>query len=115
MEEMDFSLGLRLKNRNGIFFGPGPVRLLMAIEQGSSLKQAAEQMGMAYSKAWRILRYAEGQLGFALLTKKRGGAGGGGSFLTDKARSLLHQYLAFQKAVAAEADELFGRYFGDCL
>lgn len=113
MQKMNYSVNLKLKNSNGIFFGPGPACLLMAIEQGSSLKQAAEQMGMAYSKAWKILRNAESQLGFPLLTKKRGGIGGGGSTLTAEAKKLLRQYLAFQKAVYAGADELFQQYFGD--
>jgi len=113
MQKIDYSVNVKLKNGNGVFFGPGPARLLLAVKQGSSLKQASEQMGMAYSKAWRILRNAESQLGFPLLMKKRGGVGGGGSSLTAEAEKLLNQYLAFQKAVALEADGLFRQYFGD--
>lgn len=113
MQKTDYSVSVKLKNDNGIFFGPGPARLLAEIERGRSLKQAARQMGMAYSKAWRILRNAENQLGFPLLMKKRGGVGGGGSSLTKDAEKLLKQYQAFQGAVALEADGLFRQYFGE--
>mgnify|MGYP002228979013 CR=1 FL=1 len=44
-------------------FGHGCVLLLQGIAHEHSLNRAAKSMGMAYSKAWRIVNEAEGQLG----------------------------------------------------
>ena len=45
-------------------------------------------MGMAYSKAWRIMKSAEANLGFDLLFR----AGAHGSTLTREGESLLAAY-----------------------
>ena len=54
-------------------FGPGIATLLHHIEDLHSLRSAAMQMNMAYSKAWTIVRNAEAQLGFKLLHSTTGG------------------------------------------
>ena len=48
------------------FFGEGPCRLLHAVEQTGSLRAAAQSMGMAYTKALKLVQRAEKALGFAL-------------------------------------------------
>ena len=63
------------------FFGEGPCRLLHLIEETGSLRSAAAQMGLSYSKALRLVQHAEKELGFALTCKTIGGRGGGGSTL----------------------------------
>jgi molybdate transport system regulatory protein len=97
----------------GRAFGDGPARLLGGVEQWGSLRKAAQQLGMSYNKAWRILHAAEERLGFALLDRSVGGNLGGGSHLTPEARDLVTRY----QAVAAEATEalaaVFERHFGD--
>ena len=55
-------------------FGHGCVLLLQGIAREHSLNRAAKSMGMAYSKAWRIVNEAEGQLGCKLI--ERDGARG---------------------------------------
>ena len=42
-------------------FGHGCVLLLQGIAREHSLNRAAKSMGMAYSKAWRIVNEAEGE------------------------------------------------------
>lgn len=108
---MKYTLSLRLKNEEGTFFGPGPARLLTLIEGGDSLHQAAVKMGMAYSKAWRIISHAEKELGFSLLTRQRGGTGGGGSALTEDARLLLSRYNKYEEEMYQLGDMLFAKYF----
>jgi molybdate transport system regulatory protein len=61
------------------FFGEGPCRLLHRIEETGSLRAAAQAMGLSYSKALRMVKRAEKELGFALTRKTIGGRGGGGS------------------------------------
>ena len=55
------------------FFGEGPCRLLHRIEETGSLRAAAQAMGLSYSKALRMVKRAEKELGFALTRKTIGG------------------------------------------
>ena len=50
-------------------FGGGCASLLEGVAEEGSLNRAAKCMGMAYSKAWRIVREAEGHLGCELLAR----------------------------------------------
>ena len=51
------------------FFGDGPYQLLLGLEKTGSLRQAAAEMGMAYSKALRLVKQAEKGLGYALTAR----------------------------------------------
>jgi len=97
----------------GRAFGDGPARLLDGVEQCGSLRKAAQELGMSYNKAWRILHAAEERLGFALLDRSVGGRAGGGSHLTAEAQDLMRRY----RAVATDAEEalraVFQRHFAD--
>lgn len=92
-------------------FGPGPAELLERTRATGSLHAAAAEMGMAYSKATRIIRTAEEGLGYALLERKRGGAAGGGSALTFEAELLLARYTAWRDEASAAANALYERRF----
>ena len=48
------------------FFGDGPYQLLLGLEKTGSLRQAAAEMGMAYSKALRLVKQAEKGLAMRL-------------------------------------------------
>ena len=76
-------------------FGPGPHELLLRVEQTGSLNQAAKDMSMSYSKAWRIVHQVERRLGVALFEARAGGPDGGGSCLTDQGRLLMQRFEAF--------------------
>ena len=94
-------------------FGPGPMQLLELVGRTGSLHRAAAVMGMAYSKAWKILRELEGQWGFAMLERRPGGTGGGGSSLTPEGWALLARYRALRWETEAAARQAFARYFGN--
>lgn len=97
----------------GRAFGDGPARLLAGVEKSGSLRKAAQDLGMSYNKAWRILHAAEERLGFPLMDRSVGGSTGGGSHLTREAEDLVVRY----QAVAAEAEEvleaIFAKHFAD--
>ena len=82
-------------------FGYGCVLLLEGVEAEHSLNRAAKSLGMAYSKAWRIVKEAEAQLGVALLDRD----GARGSALTPAGKQALAGYRTLQ----AEVDELLQR------
>jgi len=97
----------------GRAFGDGPARLLNGVEEWGSLRKAAQELGMSYNKAWRILHAAEERLGFALLDRSVGGSLGGGSNLTPEARDLTARYRAVQAEAAAVLEATFQKHFAD--
>lgn len=94
-------------------FGPGVMRLLKNVEACASLRAAAQKMGMAYSKAWRVIKECECALGFALLSSTTGGRHGGGATLTHGAKELLLRYEAYTAALEGAAEQLFSAHFSD--
>ena len=97
---------------NGIkFFGEGPFRLLCTVEKTGSLRAAAMEMEMAYSKASKLLKQAEANLGFPLTIRSTGGKAGGGSVLTPDGKRWLRQYQAYRNACIQANQALYRQYF----
>lgn len=114
---MDKDLHLKLTVRlytddNQRCFGPGIATLLHRVEEHHSLRAAAASMGMAYSKAWRIIRTAEGVFGCKLLASTIGGQHGGGAVLTEQAQRLLGAYDAYCADVQSYSQSRFEAAFG---
>ena len=93
------------------FFGEGPCRLLKAVEETGSLRSAAASMGMAYSKAFRLLKNAEAALGYPLTTRAVGGKNGGGSHLTAEGKEWLSRYEAYRDACVEANRRLYLEHF----
>ena len=93
------------------FFGEGPCRLLRAVEETGSLRAAALSMGMAYSKALRLVKQAEKGLGYALTARHIGGTAGGGSRLTPQGKEFLQRYGAYKAACEQANAQLYLEYF----
>ena len=91
-------------------FGPGVAMLLRRVQTLHSLRSAAMDMHMAYSKAWTILREAERGLGFKLLHSTTGGRGGGGAVLTEQGERLLAAYDACERELRETGDRLFVKH-----
>lgn len=103
---------ITLTDDNGMkFFGEGPCRLLRCVEKTGSLRAAAMEMEMAYSKASKILKQAEEILGFPLTTRSTGGKDGGGSVLTAEGRQMLRQYEAYRDACVKANQALYRTFF----
>ena len=95
------------------FFGEGPYRLLRGVEQTGSLRSAAAAMGMAYSKALRILNHAEAALGFPLTRRSAGGISGGGSRLTPEGKEWIEKYEAYRDACVLANRRLYLEFFSE--
>jgi molybdate transport system regulatory protein len=93
-------------------FGPGVAELLERVDRLHSLRKATIEMDMAYSKAWKIVKIAEDNLGFSLLLSVTGGKGGGGAELTQDAKDFLVAYRKFEESVRSYADEAFVEMMG---
>lgn len=109
--ELGYTLSIRLEHGGKRFFGPGPARLLRLVQQQHSLHKAAALMGMAYSKAWRIINEIDAAMGEPVLHRSRGGSAGGGSSLTEAGEALLEAYEAFVSRAREEVDRCFAACF----
>ena len=92
---------------SGSLFGRGIASLCLGVRETGSLNAAAKGMGMAYSKAWRIIKDTEAALDLQLLNRD----GAHGSDLTEAGNKLLDSYLAIEEKLQKEAEELFEAAF----
>jgi len=98
-------------DNNGKAFGDGPYELLKRVEETQSLHRAARGMGMAYSKAWRLIGAMEKRLGFLLIERKAGGLCGGGSRVTSRGKDLMIRYKRFQEDVNTSLEKIYRIHF----
>ena len=86
-------------------FGRGIADLCLGVREKGSLNAAAKSIGMAYSKAWRIIKATEAAQEIQLLNRY----GAHGSSLTDEGNKLLDSYLEIAKRVQEAAEKEFHR------
>lgn len=84
-------------------FGPGVAALCEGVRATGSLNAAAKSMGMAYSKAWRVVKETEASLGVMLLNRN----GAHGSTLTPECTALLDAYLKLKQSLQDSAEREF--------
>lgn len=94
-------------------FGKGVVTLLALVKEKGSIAAAYHEMNMASSKAWKIIRKAQEDLGVPLLIGTRGGKSGGGTVLTPEGEDLLARFQGFENQVQEAAREAFDKWFGE--
>ena len=95
------------KSGSSSAFGPGIAALCDGVRETGSLNAAAKNMGMAYSKAWRIIKETEAALGIQLLDRD----GAHGSTLTKEGDKLLDTYLEIDAKLQKIAEEEFAKLF----
>lgn len=106
LENLNVSIRLSISNphaETSSVFGRGIADLCLGIREKGSLYAAAKAMGMAYSKAWRIIKSTEEALGLQLLIRD----GAHGSELTAEGDRLLDIYTSMEKELSQEAVELY--------
>lgn len=109
MDQLDkLETSVRLSVRNPLsestsVFGRGVADLCLGVRTHGSLNAAAKHMGMAYSKAWRIIKETEDALGVQLLIRD----GAHGSELTPEGKQLLDTYDAMSEKLSQEAVKLY--------
>ncbi len=96
-----------------MFFGPGPYRLLKIVERTGSVRDACNEMGLSYSKAWKILNRMEVELGCEMVIRSRGGTTGGHTVVTEYGRRFMEIYEQFNESVQRFAQAEMERLFKD--
>ena len=88
LEELVINVRISIANPSApseSMFGHGIAKLCDGVRELGSLNAAAKSMGMAYSKAWRIIKDTESTLGIQLLDRDVAH----GSQLTEEVNRLL--------------------------
>lgn len=91
--------------------GPGLITLLEFLRGADSMKEACTEMGMSYSKGWKIVNRAERELGYDLLVRQHGGSRGGKCELTEKGISLIARFRQMEQKVNELTKASFDEYF----
>jgi len=91
--------------------GQGREDLLRLIQSERSINGAARKMQMSYRKAWTAIDAMEKRLGYPLVTRQRGGNGGGEAILTPEAVALLDRYDALHEGIREVVDSKFRELF----
>ena len=106
LDKLETSVRLSVKNplsESTSVFGRGVANLCLGVREHGSLNAAAKSMGLAYSKAWRIIKDTEAALDVQLLNRD----GAHGSELTEEGDRILDTYIAINDRLQAEAQQLF--------
>ena len=93
------------------FYSVGPMELFEKIETYSSIKKATGAMGMSYTKALRIIRTVEEELGFPVVISEKGGNNRGATNLTEKGKQVLETFKEIYTDVSEYAEKLVNKKF----
>ena len=92
-------------------FGKGVAQLLSLTREKGSLSAAYKSMGMAASKAWKIIKNAESDLDCKLIESTRGGKEKGTSVLTKEGKEICKKYEDMMAEINTAVDNAFAKYF----
>lgn len=87
--------------------------LLTLIDETGSVRIACQRLQISYSTGWNRIRRLESQTKGEVLNRVQGGAGGGGSTLTEEGARLLARYQQFVADIKDYAAGRYDLYFGD--
>ena len=87
--------------------GIGVLWLLQEISCVGSIRSAAANLGISYSKAFSMLKTLEKDLDLQILERRRGGEAREGAVLTSSGIKLIELYDEFQQDVKHYAQNIF--------
>jgi molybdate transport system regulatory protein len=95
------------------YFGPGVADLLEAIDKKQSVSLACKEMGMSYSKGWKIIQKIKAATDFDAVTTQKGGISGGLTELTPYGKKLLTSFRQYEADVKQYSKERFKYYLSN--
>lgn len=105
--DVNLKIKLYLEDERGKFMGIGVLWLLQALEKEKSLRAAASDMGISYSKAYNMIANLEKATGHSVIERRRGGHERTGAALTDFGKDFIKLYDAFQSRCKKLLEEPF--------
>ncbi len=101
-----------LELRGEYVFGHGLSRMLEAVRETGSIKEAAKSLGKSYRYVWGRIKQAEESIGESLVETQVGGTGNHRSDLTPRAVELLEAFHALRQRMTEVLEEEFSARFG---
>ena len=80
---------IRIQIKNNLHVGPGKILLLEKIDETGSISKAANEIGLSYRKAWRLINELNNLSLKKLVLAKPGGKGVRGTQLTLEGKTLI--------------------------
>jgi molybdate transport system regulatory protein len=103
---------LELETQFGALLGGTRIRLLEAVDKHGSISKAAKHIPMSYKAAWDALEDLNNLADQPVIRRSIGGAGGGGTQLTDYGRKLIAMFRAIEGEYQAAMDRLYEEAVG---
>ena len=110
MDKINLKVKLYLENEQDKFMGIGVLWLLQKVQQCGSLRAAALDLGISYSKAFRMVENLESSLGKAVISRKKGGMQRSGASLTPFGQEFIVLYDKFQRKCKTLMEEPFEEF-----
>ncbi|MBO7069928.1 MAG: LysR family transcriptional regulator, partial [Bacteroidales bacterium] len=110
MDNINLKVKLYLENEHEKFMGIGVLWVLQRVSSCGSLRAAAAEMGISYSKAFRMVDTLEKTLGVPVLERHRGGMQRSGAKLTPFGQAFILLYDDFQRKCKTLMDEPFEKF-----
>jgi molybdate transport system regulatory protein len=86
--------------------------IMDAVHRLGSIKQAAAEVRKSYRYVWNRIKEVEATLGYNLVEARLGGVGTRRSFLTDRARKLVKDFLDLRTRISEAITDEFAAIFG---
>jgi molybdate transport system regulatory protein len=83
--------------------GPGKIALLEHIDATRSLSAAAREMGMSYTRAWKLTQELNSDPNRPMIAMSRGGTSGGSAQVTAFGKKVLALYQSMERKSASAA------------
>ncbi len=110
MDNVNLKVKIYLENSQGKFMGIGVLWLLEKVRTCGSLRAAAADLGISYSKAFRMIENLEASLGTDVLDRRRGGMNRTGASLTAFGEKFISLYDDFQRECKGLLDKPFTEF-----
>lgn len=110
MEDINLKVKLYVQNGKEKFMGIGVLWVLQKTRELGSLRAAASDLGISYSKVYRMIVNLEDNLGVKVVDRRKGGSDRSGATLTEFGGKFADVYDRFQKECKALLNEPFVKF-----
>ena len=110
MGDINLKVKLYVQNGKEKFMGIGVLWVLQKTKELGSLRAAASDLGISYSKVYRMIVNLEKNLGVRVVDRKKGGSDRSGATLTEFGEKFADMYDRFQNECKALLDDPFVKF-----
>ena len=113
MSDINLKVKLYVQNGKEKFMGIGVLWVLQKTKELGSLRAAATDLGISYSKVYRMIVNLEKNLGVRVVDRRKGGSDRSGATLTEFGEKFAEMYDRFQRECKTLLDEPFVKFTGE--